>query len=125
MESGGTRGEREDDDFSIMALASDLTVDVRPFLEQTRETQQVEEWFDCRTSLLDGDFYDLEQLQALRVEGLDKKGRPILRIVGKFFPGNVILVLSPSHLDSLPPLFGDCCAYVDRGDKLRRSNDFL
>ncbi|KAF3786830.1 Ganglioside-induced differentiation-associated-protein 2 [Nymphaea thermarum] len=93
MESGGTRdggGGGEDDEFSVMVLASDLTVDARSFLERVNETHQEDEWFDCRTSLLDEGFSDLEQLQALRVEGLDKQGRPLLRIVGKYFPAPVI-----------------------------------
>lgn len=61
------------DDFSVVVS------------QQPRE----EVWHDFRSSLvIDGeDFSDLDLLQAFRVEGCDKHGNRIFRIVGKFFPG--------------------------------------
>ncbi|MCO5548663.1 hypothetical protein L7F22_002122 [Adiantum nelumboides] len=38
-------------------------------------------------------FLDLEELQFLSTEGIDKHGRRILRIVGKFFPATIINML--------------------------------
>ncbi|KAL2652455.1 hypothetical protein R1flu_020583 [Riccia fluitans] len=38
----------------------------------------------------DEDFSDLEELQVLRLEGVDKQGRKIIRIVGKFLPATAI-----------------------------------
>ncbi|KAH9326005.1 hypothetical protein KI387_006183 [Taxus chinensis] len=38
----------------------------------------------------DGDFSDLEDVQVLRVEGKDKAGRRILKIVGKYFPAILV-----------------------------------
>jgi hypothetical protein len=36
---------------------------------------------------VEDDYSDLDDLQVLKVEGKDKAGRRILRIVGKHFPG--------------------------------------
>ncbi|MCO5582436.1 hypothetical protein L7F22_036332 [Adiantum nelumboides] len=38
-------------------------------------------------------FLDLEELQFLSTEGIDKHGRRVLRIVGKFFPATIINML--------------------------------
>ncbi|XP_020273006.1 ganglioside-induced differentiation-associated protein 2-like, partial [Asparagus officinalis] len=45
-----------------------------------------EQWFDCQ----DEDFSDLELLLFLRVQGSDKHGNRVLRIVGKYFPATII-----------------------------------
>ncbi|KAH9298674.1 hypothetical protein KI387_030356, partial [Taxus chinensis] len=84
------------DDFSLYVVASDITVDAHAFgignggNEEIQEEEN-EEWHDC-DPLLPGhdDFSDLEQLQVLELQGKDKAGRRILKIVGKFFPAPAI-----------------------------------
>jgi hypothetical protein len=79
------------EDFSVVVLASDLAVDARPFLFHQEQQQQQEEenWHDCSQYLSpDEDFSDLEQLQFITLQGSDKNGSPIIRIVGKYYPGN-------------------------------------
>ncbi|KAM0947840.1 putative CRAL-TRIO lipid binding domain-containing protein [Dioscorea sansibarensis] len=73
------------EDFSVLVLASDLGVDARSLLSPSERVAD-EVWHDCP----DEDFSDLDALQAFRVEGSDKFGNRILRIVGKFFPAPVI-----------------------------------
>lgn len=77
------------EDFSVVVLASDLGIDARPFLtNQEREVEEQENWYDCPQNLIaDEDFSDLELLQFFRVQGHDKSGNRIFRIVGKYFPG--------------------------------------
>ena len=36
---------------------------------------------------LDDDFSDLEELQVVHVQGADRSGQPVVRVVDKFFPG--------------------------------------
>ncbi|XP_058078331.1 uncharacterized protein LOC131226712 [Magnolia sinica] len=92
-------GTRSSDDFSVLVLASDLNVDARSLLsapdgrEASPQQQQEEVWHDCPPALFGGDaddFSDLDSLQAFRIEGSDKSGNRIFRIVGKFFPAPVI-----------------------------------
>ncbi|KAG9135586.1 hypothetical protein Leryth_002324 [Lithospermum erythrorhizon] len=72
-------------EFSVVVLASDLGVDARPFLTASDQ----ENWHDCPTS--DADFSDLETLQFFRLQrGSDKSGNRIFRVVGKYFPAQVI-----------------------------------
>lgn len=83
------------EDFSVLVLASDLGIDARPFLspEQrdiSHEEEGKEDWHDCPSYFADEDFSDLEVLQFFRVQGLDKHGNRIFRIVGKYFPAQVI-----------------------------------
>ncbi|XP_072977740.1 uncharacterized protein [Typha angustifolia] len=87
------------EDFSVLVLASDLGVDARSLLspEERRRVSEGDEggggevWHDCPSLLAgDEDFSDLEALQAFRVEGSDKSGNRILRIVGKYFPAPII-----------------------------------
>jgi len=55
-------------------------------------------WHDCdsqtmssqASSLVEDDYSDLEDLQVLKVEGKDKAGRRILKIVGKHFPAPIV-----------------------------------
>ncbi|XP_068660221.1 uncharacterized protein [Aristolochia californica] len=78
------------EDFSVLVLASDLGVDGRSLLQAA---DQREVWHDCPSTFLpdDGeDFSDLDALQLLRVEGSDKSGNRILRVVGKYFPAPVV-----------------------------------
>lgn len=76
------------DDFSVLVLASDLGVDARPFLNH-QEQEEEESWHDCsQYPSTDEDFSDLELLQFLTLHGSDKNGNRILRIVGKYYPGN-------------------------------------
>lgn len=80
------------EDFSVVVLASDLAVDARPFLahqQQQHEEEEAERWHECSQHLSpDEDFSDLELLQFVRLQGSDKNGNRILRVVGKYFPGN-------------------------------------
>ncbi|KAJ0978032.1 hypothetical protein J5N97_013506 [Dioscorea zingiberensis] len=73
------------EEFSVLVLASDLGVDARSLLSPA-EREGDEVWHECP----DEDFSDLDALQAFRVEGSDKFGNRVLRIVGKFFPAAVI-----------------------------------
>lgn len=80
------------DDFSVLVLASDLGVDARPFLTNPdSEIEEQENWHDCPQFLSsDEDFSDLELLQFFRLQGFDKSGNRIIRIVGKYFPAPVV-----------------------------------
>ena len=82
------------DDFSVLVLASDLGVDARPFLahrqgDKEEEEEEQENWHDCSDQYLfpDEDFSDLDLLQFFRLQGSDKHGNRIFRVVGKYFPG--------------------------------------
>ncbi|ERN05030.1 hypothetical protein AMTRI_Chr01g109290 [Amborella trichopoda] len=93
MASGGENEEREEH-VSLFVLASDLTIDPRPFLEKSqREAEEEEErdiWHECPSSLAPEDFSDLDMLQVFTLQGTDKHGNRIVRIVGKLFPAPVI-----------------------------------
>lgn len=91
------------DDFSVVVLASDLGIDARPFLlkEPAGSPPEVAEgddggggdddWHDCSQDLSrDDDFSDLEFLQFFGLQGSDKAGNRIFRIVGKHFPALVV-----------------------------------
>ena len=71
-------------DFSVMVIGSDFAVDAGAALLASPADR--EEWHDCVPDL-DDDFSDLEELQVVRVQGADRSGRPVVRVVGKFFPG--------------------------------------
>ncbi|VAH85207.1 unnamed protein product [Triticum turgidum subsp. durum] len=74
-------------DFSVMVIGSDFAVDAGAALLASPADR--EEWHDCAPDLGD-DFSDLEELQVVRVQGADRSGRPVVRVVGKFFPAPVI-----------------------------------
>lgn len=79
---------RSSDEFSVLVLASDLGVDARSLLRPSDSAEPGEVWHDCPSHLPEhDDFSDLDALQAFRLEGSDKSGGRIFRIVGKFFPG--------------------------------------
>ncbi|KAF3442491.1 hypothetical protein FNV43_RR16407 [Rhamnella rubrinervis] len=80
------------EDFSVLVLASDLGIDARPFLtNREREVESQENWHDCPQYLpSDEDFSDLELLQFFRIQGSDKSGNRIARVVGKYFPAPVV-----------------------------------
>ena len=85
--SGGANGDQ-----SLIVLASDLVVEPRPFgLTSTHSSVHEvpdSDFQDCVGGHGgDDDFSDLDQLEVLRREGFDVKGRQIVRIVGKFLPG--------------------------------------
>lgn len=87
FKGGGAKGEQ-----SLIVLASDLVVDPRSFgLTSTHSSVHEvpdSDFEDCAGGRGgDDDFSDLEQLEVLRLEGFDVKGRQIVRIVGKFLPG--------------------------------------
>lgn len=76
------------DEFSVVVLASDLGIDARPFLSHQEGEEEQEKWHDCSQYLSpDEDFSDLDLLQFFRLQGSDKHGNRIYRIVGKYFPG--------------------------------------
>lgn len=84
----GSSSSVNDDDFSVLVLASDLGMDARPFL--THHQQPEETWYDCPSDE-DQDFAHLDSLHFFRLEsGSDKSGYRIFRIVGKYFPALVI-----------------------------------
>ncbi|GAV91457.1 CRAL_TRIO_2 domain-containing protein [Cephalotus follicularis] len=83
------------DDFSVLVLASDLGIDATPFLsKQEKEINEEEEekWHDCPQNLVssDDDFSDLELLRFFCLQGTDKSGNRIFRIVGKYFPAPAV-----------------------------------
>lgn len=79
-----------DDDYSVLVLASDLGVDARPFLSVSDRAATDENFQDCPAYLPDEDFSDLDALQIFRVQGSDRAGNRLFRIVGKYFPAPVI-----------------------------------
>lgn len=84
-------------DFSVIILPSDGGVDSRPFLSDKDKdrTEDAENWHDCSQNLSsDEDFSDLDLLQFVRLEGSDKSGNRIFRVIGKYFPGNKLIPLS-------------------------------
>lgn len=98
-------------DFSVMVIGSDFAVDAGAALLASPADR--EEWHDCVPDLVD-DFSDLEELQVVRVQGADRSGRSVVRVVGKFFPGAPNLSRyfpSSSHPRIYRVVFGDCwCA---------------
>ncbi|GKV53142.1 hypothetical protein SLEP1_g59682 [Rubroshorea leprosula] len=81
-------GSSSSNNFSVLVPASDLGIDARPFSsKQDREGDEQENWHDCSQQFSDEDFSDLDFLQFFRLEGSDKSGNRIFRIVGKYFPG--------------------------------------
>ncbi|KAH9608189.1 hypothetical protein KSS87_015774 [Heliosperma pusillum] len=84
-----------EDEFSVFVLASDLGVDARPFLNPNNQNQSSIDndddiWQDCPSYFADEDFSDLETRDFFRLQGSDKSGYPIFRIVGKYFPASII-----------------------------------
>ncbi|KAI3912671.1 hypothetical protein MKW92_007030 [Papaver armeniacum] len=93
QEGGGS--SEEVDDTSVVILASDLGIDARPFLNSsTSEEEATENWHDCPSTLTytdeNLDFSDLDELQIFSLQGFDKSGNRIVRIVGKYFPAPVV-----------------------------------
>ena len=66
-----------------MVIGSDFAVDAGAALLASPVDR--EEWHDCVPDLGD-DFSDLEELQVVRVQGTDRSGRTVVRVVDKFFP---------------------------------------
>ncbi|CAL1385735.1 unnamed protein product [Linum trigynum] len=92
-------GSSSNDDFSVFVLASDLGVDATPFLTnqpkqrsgQGDDEETDENWQDCSQYLVsDEDFSDLDLLQFFSLQGSDRSGSRIFRIVGKHFPAQVV-----------------------------------
>ncbi|KAL0555050.1 hypothetical protein IC582_008982 [Cucumis melo] len=79
-------------DFSVVILPSDGGIDSRPLLsDKDKEPEDADHWHDCSQNLSsDEDFSDLDLLQFVRLEGSDKAGNRILRVVGKYFPAVVV-----------------------------------
>ncbi|KAK3166484.1 hypothetical protein QOZ80_1AG0046360 [Eleusine coracana subsp. coracana] len=85
-------GSGSGSDFSVLVLGSDFATDAGAALLTPADR---DEWHDCLPDLsasadVADDFTDLEELQVVRVQGTDRAGRTIVRIVGKFFPAPVI-----------------------------------
>ncbi|OMO60093.1 hypothetical protein COLO4_33940 [Corchorus olitorius] len=84
-------GSSSNEEFSVMVLASDLGIDARPFLtHQPPEIEDPDNWHDCSQDFSDQDFSDLDLLRFFSLQGSDKSGSRIFRIVGKYFPATVI-----------------------------------
>ncbi|KAG2594179.1 hypothetical protein PVAP13_5NG366601 [Panicum virgatum] len=77
-------------DFSVLVLGSDFATDAGAALLTHADR---EDWHDCLPDLSEAEadacFSDLEELQVVRVQGTDRAGRTIVRVVGKFFPDQV------------------------------------
>jgi hypothetical protein len=73
-------------DFSVVVVGSDFAMDAGAALLTSPAYREETEWHDCVPDLGD-DFSDLEELQVVRVQGADRSGRSVVRVVGKFFPG--------------------------------------
>lgn len=84
----------EDDDFSVFVIASDLGIDGRPFLNPSDREKNLDDpsetWHDCPSYFADEDFSDLETRDFFRLQGYDRNGNRIVRIIGKFFPAPVV-----------------------------------
>lgn len=90
-------------DFSVVVLGSDFATDASAALLTPADR---EVWHDCLPDLAEADFSDLEQLQIVRVQGTDRAGRTIVRVVGKFFPGariNHTLFINRASTVAVPP----------------------
>lgn len=88
-EKAAMSGRSSSDEFSVLVLASDLGVDARPFLTTHNHEEEQENWHDCAQNLSpDEDFSDLDLLHFFSLQGSDNHGNRILRIVGKYYPGN-------------------------------------
>ncbi|CAN1173395.1 Ganglioside-induced differentiation-associated protein 2 [Linum perenne] len=87
-------GSSSTEDYSVFVLASDLGVDATPFLTNRDDDgggDDIENWQDCSQYLVaDEDFSDLDLLQFFCIQGSDRSGNRIFRIVGKHFPAPVI-----------------------------------
>ena len=98
-------------DFSVMVIGSDFAVDASATLLVSPADR--EEWHDSIPDLVD-DFSNLEELQVVHVQGTDRSGRAVVRVVGKFFPGapNTSLYFPSSpHPGIYRVVVGDCwCA---------------
>jgi hypothetical protein len=102
MAASGSGGGGGGADFSVLVLGSDFATDAGAALLTPADR---DEWHDCLPDLSDADacFSDLEELQVVRVQGTDRAGRTVVRVVGKFFPGAPVLP-SPHLLSVLHPL---------------------
>nr|CAB3475425.1 unnamed protein product [Digitaria exilis] len=83
--ASGSGGGGGGSDFSVLVLGSDFATDAGAALLTHADR---EEWHDCLPDLSEGDacFSDLDELQVVRVQGADRAGRTVVRVVGKFFP---------------------------------------
>ena len=87
-------------DFSVFVVGSDFATDAGAALLAPADR---EVWHDCLPDLAEADacFFDLEERQVVRVQGTDRAGRTVVRIVGKFFPGarihHVVFVNRPPY----------------------------
>eukprot|EP00249_Psilotum_nudum_P005502 c18938_g1_i1 orf=234-968(+) len=75
----------------LLFVASDLDVESELLADCGALSEESDPLQTAHNAVLRYDeFLDLEELQFLSVEGVDRQGRRILRIVGKFFPAPVI-----------------------------------
>ncbi|KAL3684271.1 hypothetical protein R1sor_002293 [Riccia sorocarpa] len=92
-ESAQSKGGSED--CNLLVLSSDLVVDPSSFRFREEESEKAESeeaqtGSSAPVSYGDEDLSDLEELQVLRLEGVDRQGRRIVRIVGRFLPATAI-----------------------------------
>ena len=102
--ASGSGGSGGGNDFSVVVVGSDFATDASAALLAPTDR---EVWHDCLPDLAETDacFYDLEERQVVRVQGTDRAGRTIVRIVGKFFTGaRIHQVVAPLTAAVLPPL---------------------
>ncbi|KAG6546006.1 hypothetical protein Mapa_012669 [Marchantia paleacea] len=78
---------------SLFVLSSDLVVDSSYFSFKDDSPKAQMEQAQAANSAFryaNEDFSDLEELQVLRLEGIDRQGRRVVRIVGKYLPATAI-----------------------------------
>ncbi|CAM6111184.1 unnamed protein product [Calypogeia fissa] len=76
------------DDSGLLVLGSDLVVDASMFLTSSTASTSGSQSATEKSSM--EDYSDLDELQFLRLEGVDRQQRRIVRIVGKFLPATVV-----------------------------------
>lgn len=91
MEPGACKRTLKPSGLSVVVLASDLAVDEDEFgLNESPSNSSCRSSTGSESSTVDfgdDDFLDLEELEFMRIGGVDKEGRQIVRVVGKFLPG--------------------------------------
>lgn len=127
MKPGACKRALKPSGLSVVVLASDLAVDEDEF-----GLNQSPAYSSCGSTVSESStedfgndvFLDLEELEFMRVGGVDKQGRQIVRVVGKFLPGSVCaiplrcLLLLPVSCSSQFPGIAIAAPVVD-GKRLR------
>jgi hypothetical protein len=93
MATSETQGPKAEapGDSGLLVLSSDLVVETSMFTGKPESSgTSTSESQGNTTQDLHEDYSDLDELQFLRLEGVDRQLRRIVRIVGKFFPGRLV-----------------------------------